>query len=345
MMDPLHELDARSAEWEHLVDATPGIDPWCSGPDWVLPVHRGFDPPCSPLWIDAGDAGWAVLSTYPPDPSADGDDDGAEIERPSSQSELISGLEPMWGFACPIVGPNPEAVGRAVCERLAQTPSWDRVILPGFPADGELATTVGRQLLPIGQVGLGHGIVRQLARVDDGFDAWWQRRPAKLRRNLRNAQRRAESAGLQIVEPSHDDQLFDRLLAVEHRSWKGRDGSGITSPEMQAFYRAMTTRLMQSGRLRAFIATFDPSDPAADVGFIVGGVRGSRYRGLQLSFSEDAAPYSVSHLLQHHQVQALTMEPRDAGVTTYDLGMDMEYKRRWADADEPTLVIVAERTS
>ncbi len=338
MTDPLDELDARSDVWEHLVDATnktvetDEIDPWCSGPDWVLPVHQGFETGSSPLWIESGDAGWALLASYPgpPDPV-----NPASDARPDA---LISGLEPMWGFACPVIGPDPAAVGRTLCERLGATPEWDQIILPGFGEDGTLARTVGRELLGLGRVGLAHGIVRQLAYLDEGFDAWWQRRPAKLRRNLRNARRRAEEAGLQIIEPDLDETLFDRILAIEHRSWKGQEESGITSPEMSEFYRAMLKRLAAAGRLRAFIATFDPSDPSADVGFIVGGIRGNRYRGLQLSFTENAASLSVSHLLQLHQIESL-----DQRVQIYDLGMDMDYKQRWADEADATLVLVIDR--
>jgi CelD/BcsL family acetyltransferase involved in cellulose biosynthesis len=63
------------------------------------------------------------------------------------------------------------------------------------------------------------------------------------------------------------------------------------------------------------------------VGYILGAVRGGTYRGLQLSFDEDQAGRSLGNLLQLHQMESLVEE----GVTTYDLGMDMEYKRRWAD--------------
>lgn len=328
MTDLLGELDARSDEWEALVDASDGIDPWCSGPDWVIPVHRGFVPDGEPTLLDCGPAGWALLARYDTD-DADG---------------LLSGLEPMWGFACPVIGPEPATVAQHLCRHLKSRHDWGRVILPGFPGDGDLAKTVGMQLIGLGRVGLAHGIVRQHAHLDEGFEPWWERRPAKLRRNLRNARRRADEAGLHIIEPALDASLFERVLAIEHRSWKGKEASGITSPEMSSFYESMLARLARTGRLRAHVATFDPTDPSADVGFIIGGVRGERYRGLQLSYVDETAPLSVSHLLQLHQIEALTSDERDDAVTLYDLGMDMDYKRRWADTDDTTLILVIDRT-
>ncbi len=328
MTDLLGELDARSDEWEALVDASSGIDPWCSGPDWVIPVHRGFGNETDPTLLDCGTAGWAMLARYEDEES----------------NGLLSGLEPMWGFACPIIGPEPAVVAQHLCRYLKGRADWDRVILPGFPRDAELARTVGMQLIGLGRVGLAEGIVRQQADLSEGFETWWERRPAKLRRNLRNARRRGEEAGLHIIEPALDDTLFHRVLAIEHRSWKGKEESGITSPEMSTFYEAMLGRLATAGRLRAHVATLDPGDPAADVGFIIGGVRGERYRGLQLSYTDEAAALSVSHLLQLHQIEALTSAERDDEVMLYDLGMDMDYKRRWADEDDATLILVIDRT-
>ena len=53
-------LDADSRAVEDLVDQTPDIDPWCSGPDWVLSAHEAFaesvyDGPVRPLlWSEPG---------------------------------------------------------------------------------------------------------------------------------------------------------------------------------------------------------------------------------------------------------------------------------------------------
>jgi CelD/BcsL family acetyltransferase involved in cellulose biosynthesis len=69
-------------------------------------------------------------------------------------------------------------------------------------------------------------------------------------------------------------------------------------------------------------------------------VRGRRYRGLQLSYTEDARALSVGNLLQHHQLLELD---RLNLADIYDLGMDFDYKRRWADRTETSLALIVDR--
>ncbi len=45
----LSDLESRWAEIESVIDETAEIDRWCSGPDWVLPVHAGFGQDAEPL--------------------------------------------------------------------------------------------------------------------------------------------------------------------------------------------------------------------------------------------------------------------------------------------------------
>jgi hypothetical protein len=153
----------------------------------------------------------------------------------------------------------------------------------------------------LGPVGLGAGIVRQVADIGDGYRSWWDRRSSRFRRNLNQARRRAREADLSFVDISVDPDGFERILAIEASSWKGRDHSGITSPEMRVMYRTMSCRLRSRGRLRSVVAQLG----SRDVGYILGGVRAGIYRGLQLSYVDDVTSLSVGHLLQHHQLQSL----------------------------------------
>jgi hypothetical protein len=301
-----------SSEIEAAVDVTPGIDSWCSGPDWILPVHRGFAPASEPMVIRHGDC-VALLASY----------EATDSER------LVAGME-LWGFACPMLGRDLTALAERVAERLEAEPS-SSLVLPGFPADLDLARQVAGPLSRLGTVGAVPGIVRRLAELDG--EGWWQRRSPTFRRNLRKAKRAAEGAGVEFVDVSRHPDLMDRLLAIERRSWKGRDRDGITSEPMELFYRTMIDRLQVRHRCRCFIATLD----GQDLGFILGGVRGDRYRGLQLSYVEAAAHLSIGNLLQAHQVNSLLCSG-DASV--YDLGMDMDYKSRWSDRTESSVTVV-----
>ncbi len=351
----IEDLDRRWADVETAVDATPGIDPWCSGLDWQIPVTVGFAPNATRLLLTTDDGqGFALLASY----------------RDPSGSQILSGLEPLWGFGSPILGPDPGSIGAALATALGPDPNSDRIdlpwqtmVLPGLPpiprptkpipqdSPANPTSSAGRtdaspghhtslplalSLSSLGRAGFAEGITRQLIDLDDGYDAWLQRRSPKFRRNLRRAERGAADAGLTIVDGADDPDVFDRLLAIEQRSWKGQDGSGITGEAMTVMYRTMVDRLRARDRLLVHLAVLDGDD----VGYILGGVRNRRYRGLQLSYTDDASDLSVGNVLQAHQLAEL--DRRDL-ADVYDLGMDFDYKRRWADRTETSVVLVVQR--
>jgi CelD/BcsL family acetyltransferase involved in cellulose biosynthesis len=303
--------------WEQAADLTVGIDPWCSGPDWVLSVKDGFAPEAEPIVLSTA-TGFAILARYT---SSEGPD-------------IIAGFEPLWGFACPVLGPDPATVAGAVASLLSRRRDWDQLVLPGFPADAELARVVARPLSVLGEVRGAQGISRQLARIGD-FDQWLSRRSRSSRRNFRVAERKGQEAGLSFHDASNDDYLLDRLLAIESKSWKGQADSGITAPSMSTLYRRLIDRLQTNDRCHCHIARLG----GFDVGYILGGVRNEIYRGLQLSYVEDAGQLSVSHLLQLHQIKLLCEKK---AARTYDLGMDMPYKTAWADHTATSLTIVVQ---
>ncbi len=321
----LAELDARSIEVESVLDVTDEIDRWCSGPDWVLPVHAGFAPDTDTVVLDLSGShggGFALLARY----------------RLADGRLMLGGLEPLWGFASPLLGADITAVTDLLADHLAET-AWDVVVLPGMPLpQSRTAFTprVVRSLGGLGQIRIGEGITRQVADLTGGYDAWHGRRSRTFRRNLRQATERARREGVTFHDVADDPDVFERILDIERRSWKGVDDSGITSPAMRATYAAMTARLAGRGRLRAHVARCG----GVDVGYILGGVRAGRYRGLQLSFVEEAASLSVGHLLQDHQLRLLAVAGE---ARTYDLGMDLDYKRRWADESVTSFTIVVER--
>ncbi|MEL7208203.1 MAG: GNAT family N-acetyltransferase [Actinomycetota bacterium] len=318
------EVEANTALIEDALDRTPEIDRWCSGPDWILAVRQGFAPHSSGLLFRGGDGpvpGFALLARY-------------ELEDGST---MVAGLEPLWGFAAPVFGPDLEGLGAELCRELSAH-DWRLLVLPGVPPpDGprSYAVRLARSLSPLGVARIGEGIVRQVADIGDGSEAWLARRSQRFRRNLRRAERQAAEGGLGVVDARHDPEIFERIMAIERRSWKGRDDGGITAPEMAATYRSMIERLRARDRLRVGIAVKE----GHDVGYILGGVRNDRYRGLQLSYRSTMAQWSIGHLLQWWQLRSLEPE----GLRHYDLGMDMDYKRRWADRPEPTLTLIIER--
>ncbi len=325
----IDELDNRSVAFESAVDATPAIDHWCSGPDWQLPVTIAFAPRAEHLLLATDDDdGFALLAKY-----------YGEGRQP-----MFGGIEPLWGFGTPIVGADVQRVATEAAVVLADRPDWTTLFLAGMPLaaddprkpDPTVTLGVAFAFSTLGQVGFAEGITRQIIDLVDGYGPWLARRSARFRRNLRQAGSRARSAGLAIEDGSNDPGLFDRLMAIEHRSWKGQEGSGITTDEMSTMYRLMIDRLQARQRLQVHIATLD----GRDVGYILGGIRARRYRGLQLSYTDEAGHLSVGNLLQDHQLQLL--DHHDL-ADRYDLGMDFDYKRRWADRPETSLTLVVNR--
>ncbi len=325
----LADLENRSTDVEAAVDATGGIDRWCSGLDWVLPVAAGFAPDVTPLVL-AAEGGFALCASY----------------LSAGDNKVIAGLEPLWGFSFPIIGPNPTGVARSFVAHIAERDDWDFVVLPGAPGPNHpLTITVATEMARLGTVHLQEGITRQIADIGDGYDAWFSRRSPKFRRNLRRTVRAADEADLtlSLEDAAQDDALFERILAIDHRSWKGQDGSGITSTEMSTMYATMIDRLHSRSRLHAHIARRQHGDDWIDVGYILGGLRNRQYRGLQLSYVSDipeVANASIGNLLQHHQLKLLS---EGNLADRYDMGMDFDYKRRWADRAETSSTIVMTR--
>jgi CelD/BcsL family acetyltransferase involved in cellulose biosynthesis len=320
------ELEHRWAEVEAVVDQTSEIDRWCSGPDWVLSVNAGFGGSAQPLLfqVETGaGTGFALLARYPV----------------AGGSTVLAGLEPLWGFASPVLGADIAVVAARLADRLAAEPGWTSLAVPGMPmpiGPDSFTTRVAAALESLGPIRVHQGIVRQVADLDDGYDAWFGRRSPRFRQRLRQAQRRADELGVGFVDVGSDADVFDRLLAIEASSWKGTDDSGMTSPEMSATYRTMVGRLQDRQRLLAYVARLGDDD----IGYILGGIRNGHYRGLQLSYRADTADLSIGHLLQWHQIRDLC---RTGAAVRYDLGMDLDYKRRWADRAEPSLTLIVDR--
>ncbi len=313
----LDQLIQRSDRVDRAVDATPDIDPWCSSVDWTVPVHLAFAPDAEPLLLES-DHGFALFASYP---LPDG-------------GNLIAGLEPLWGFACPLLGPDVSPIANDLVTSLGDH-EWTTLAIPGIPAIQSRVIALARELATLGDVGLQEGITRRLIDLTDGPAAWLGRRSSKFRKNLRNAQRRGREAGLDFEIIDDSPLVFERIHAIEERSWKGVKGDGITSPEMSAFYSAIIRQIETEGRVRCVVATVR----GVDAGYILGGVRGSRYRGLQLSYVQDLGALSLGHLLQLHEIHRMAA----AGIVTYDMGMDMEYKQRMADHAMSSVMLVVHR--
>lgn len=315
------DLATVASDFNDWVARSPDIDPFCSSADWLLPAQAALTPEAEPF-ILATDDGYVALMAF----------DVPSLGR------TLTPLEHAWGLACPLIGPSPSRLVEHLAMTLAEGAiQWDALWMSGLKEEGEAFYGVVQSFYPQYTVGVGPSTLRRGASLADGADAFLQSRSPKFRANLRRAVRRAERAGM--VYEAHDaftrqevESVFQRILSVERRSWKGLAGQGMDAPPSSSFYHHMLHRLAARGGLRVGFMTCD----GEDVAYIFGGVFERLYRGLQFSFDNEYKAYSLGNVIQWHMIRHLTAE----GVTRYDLGTDMEYKQRWGEPDLKTNSLV-----
>lgn len=290
-----------------------GIDPICSTSKWIVPAADAFSSRSQQL-VFTCEAGHVAL-----------------LQHDTPHGPVLSSFDSVWGFASPFVGPDPDDLVEAFLPILT-TLDFHVLTVSGLDPSGPLFDAVQR----LGPSGYTDTADRCVADVRDGFEPWLARRSPRFRKSLRTAVRRGAAAGITIehLNPSTDqlDDIFVRLLAIEETSWKTDVKSGLIGTQLGRFTRAMAERFAQSDGLRVQFATLK----GQDIGYVIGGRLGTRYRGFQHSFNQNLPELSIGKLLQFHTISQLVSE----GVETYDMGMHMGYKESYADRIESTVTAV-----
>ena len=345
------ELVAEREAFDRAVRATPGILPFCSSATWSLAARDHL----------------LGLGESEDDPQEEGSEGESPLRLPASairadtaiwRSEdrerwLVFGRSPFgywepfeaaWMFGCPLVGPDPlESLGllrEVVRSDVDLTPGF---AIGGIPAEGRL-----HQHLRETEARGGWRRFQEFPGTDclvidlsDGVVAWRARRSKKFNRTLARATRDCEQAGLEIVEFRGGEKdeangetaegVFRRLMALPPRTGKWAIGTDIFQIERYLrFYEAIFRDLWREGRLRLLFARRE----GEDVAYSFGGVFGDQYRGLQMSYVESVGHLGVGNWLQGENLERRASE----GLAIYDLGMDAEYKRRWADRTQSQVV-------
>jgi len=317
------ELDAAADELDERVASSSELDHFCSSSAWVLPARAAFAPTAGPL-VARGDAGIAALMILPLA-------GGARAGLP---------LEASWMLASPFASARPDELCAELVAALRAPPRRvDVLLLSGIAPRSQAFAALTRAATRRPLQPYAPATTRIVASLAGGIDGFLARRSAKWRASLRRARRVATAAGLVFERHTafEDVQLaaaLDRIFALEARSWKAADGAGMNDGPMETFYRGMLPRLARRGALRVVFVTRD----GRDVAFCFGGLftAGGRtiYRGLQSSYDETVASLSPGALAHLAMIELLAAED----VAAYDLGTDMDYKRRWG---EPGLTTVA----
>jgi hypothetical protein len=323
-MRELGSLAGCADDYDKVVAQTPGIDGFCSLSCWVMSAHENLHEQRE-LMLFAGDGSYVLNAR-----SEMGD--GRRVVEP---------LECMWGLAASVVGIDPVRAGADFVTLLEErSGDWDLWVVSGLLETGALLSTIAPRLVDRYEVRMGPMAARYVADLSSGVDGFLRRRSRNFRRSFIRASERADDAGLEFeLAPTGTalevESSFQRLLAVEAQSWKGRLGAGIDSPIMAGFYRSVIARLVGSDAVRLVFATVD----GTDMGYVLGATVAQRYRGLQFSYVQESRDLSIGNLLQLHEMRALA----EQGVLEYDLGSEIPrrpYKVRWADRVERSPILL-----
>jgi CelD/BcsL family acetyltransferase involved in cellulose biosynthesis len=316
----LAEFRSRAEEYAVAVAVTPGACEFCSGPLWQLAAREHLvsaNAKEEDLFIVEREEAWLLFARQEP----------TGIHFP---------LEASWMFGCPLAG-DPEAAVSLLSDA-ARGESLRRgqplaFFIGGLTVDGAVHRAL-QALRPVSRCWREYpGMDLMQIDLADGVEAWAERRSKKFRRLLREAS--AVVSGLEILDLSlaEPDAIYERILAIQRASYKWQEGTDIFQmPGYAAFYRALLGGLHATGNLRVLIARRD----GIDLAHIFGGVAGTTYRGLQMSYIEEARDLGLGNRLQLENLRRCA----DGGIVTYDLGMHSPYKERWADRCEKRIGVL-----
>ncbi len=321
----LDELAVAADALDAYAAATVGIDTFCSSAAWVCAAAGTLTPEPEP-WLRQSPAGFVTC----------------QRARHPDGFPFLAPMELMWGLQAPLVGPDPRALAEDVAPALEADADWRVLLWPGIAERSPLVGALRRTVPTSWRMRMGPPTVRHIAVVGDGRDAFLRRRSRNFVRAMRRAERDATAAGVSFelvthAAPDAAGAVFDRLIAVEDRSWKAAEGVGLRDGLFREFYRRMVAYLAPRGRLRLVFARHGDRD----VAYCLGAVFAGGYRGLQFAYDDAHAAWSLGSLCQLFQIEQLALEP--TAVTSYDLGTDMDYKRRWADDVFETRLLVVDR--
>lgn len=304
-------VQAREA-YDAAALATPGILAFCSGSAWQLAAHRSLYPERAVMFFRRGDL-WQAWAAGPL----------------AHFGEVLQPLEADWVFGSPLVGAPPAAAAHFLLESMLELSGrYPLILVGGVPSGGVWETLLLSRFTRYFRLFRLPGCDCRIASLEGGWEGFLGRRSGRFRRQLTRIAEDCRSAGVthEILgsETGTADATLARVLQIERLAWKERAGEGIfAQPRFAGFYTHLMQDLSRDGGLRTVFLRRD----GEDVAYVTGGILGGRYRGLQMAYRADCRALGLGHLAQFLMIRHLATE----AVQSYDLGMDLDYKRRWSD--------------
>lgn len=309
-----------AAGFDELAAQTPEIDSFCSSSRWILPALDAFHPRNRPYVLTGeGVAALAVGSL-------------------ESVGTYLVAMESTWGLASPFAFERVEEFSRWFGAALwSARDDFDVALFTGIPVRSRLMRGLVRALQGRFRLQLSSTTTRHRASLDGGMDGFLSRRSRKFRRNLRNAERRTRQAGVTfrrhyVRHAEELDSLYDRIIAVEKKSWKALGGNGVDANPMKGFVRDVLRRSSESEECRVIIAQLGDRD----IGYIHGAIAENTFRGLQMSFDHEFAELSLGNVLQARMIEWVC----ESELSLYDLGSELAYKKRWSESAKTSVGII-----
>ncbi len=300
-----------SGLYDETVLKTPDIMRFCSSSDWILSANKWLSPAREALFIKHADTiqAWAVGELF-------------------QFNTVLQPLESDWFFGCPLASEKPEVGSKVLLETLTtQLREFPLIWLGGVPTRGKLFGLVVKDFRPYFRIYHIPGCDCHVTSLDGGWDSFYSRRSSRFRNQMGKIEKEADACGVEVERFEKDTDpvsFFRRIREIEARSWKGRRGESIFAQERFIhFYSDLIGRLAGKSAFRSLILKVRGKDFA----YVMGGVLGKEYRGFQMAYHDAYKRLSPGHLCQIKLIRSLCEE----GLSSYDLGMVMDYKTRWAD--------------
>jgi hypothetical protein len=305
-------------DFDALALQTPDVDTFCSSTAWTVPAHAAFHANTATIVARSGNSCVSL---------ARGSGDGL--------GQYLMPTEGVWTLASPVVGPDAHENVEHLLTFLEREPHGATLALitgieVGSTTETLLVSGAKRQVDAV-EV---RPVTRHVASLDGGVDRFLGRRSRKFRANLRRIMRRANEAAVEVTVQSVASQdqlrsLYSRALNIEFGSWKTATGNGVAMGPMKAFTRGVLGRALAAGDTPVFL--FAQRD-GQDVGYLHGVLRGTYFRGLQMSFDDRHRNLSLGNVLQWSAIQHLA----ERHATDYDLGSTVPYKALWSEGHMTT---------